>query len=444
MKRIGLNEHFTYRKLFLFTLPSVVMAIFTSVYTIVDGVFVSRVVGDSAFTGLNLIFPMLMILGAIGLMFGAGGSALIAKTLGEGDRERANGYFSFFLIVIAIAGVVFAALVFALLRPVAELIGKRASREAVEYSILYGGVCLIGLPFLMLQYSFQSFMLTAEKATLGFFVTVIAGVTNAILDATFILGFHWGLAGAAAATVVGQVLGGLIPVLYFARKNNSLLHITKPRFEWRALVKACTNGSSEFLTNISAAIVNMLYNMQLLRLAGDSGVNAFGVIMYENTVFMGIFFGYAMGVAPAVGYHFGAQNRKELHNLLKKSLLLVGVAGLVLALCSVGLSSPFAHIFAKEESVYVLTRDGIRIYSVAYVMMGFGVFASSFFTALNNGFISALISFLRTCVFQCGAILLLPLLWDITGVWISTAVAEALSLAVCIFCFVFMRKKYGY
>lgn len=444
MKRIGLNEHFGYKKLLLFTLPSVVMAVFTSVYTIVDGVFVSRVAGESAFTGLNLIFPMLMILGAIGLMFGAGGSALIAKTLGEGDQERANGYFTFFLIVIAVAGVVFAALGFAILRPVAEFLGKRATREAVENSVLYGSVCLFGLPFLMLQYSFQSFMLTAEKATLGFIVTVIAGVTNGILDAVFILGFGWGLAGAAAATVAGQAIGGLVPVVYFARKNNSLLRISKPRFEWRALLKGCTNGSSEFLSNISVAVVNMLYNMQLLKLAGDDGVNAFGVIMYVNTVFLGIFFGYSMGVAPAVGYHYGAENRDELKNLLKKSLVIVAIAGVVLSLLSVGLSSPFALIFAKQESVYLLTRDGMRIYSAAYSIMGFSVFGSAFFTALNNGFISALISFLRTLAFQCGAVLLLPMMWDLTGVWVSTVVSDSLALFVTAICFAVMRKKYGY
>ncbi|MDE5896748.1 MAG: polysaccharide biosynthesis C-terminal domain-containing protein, partial [Clostridia bacterium] len=261
MKHIGLNEHFTVRKLLRFTAPSIVMAIFTSVYTIVDGLFVSNAVGDAAFAGLNLIFPVVMILGAIGLMLGSGGSALIAKTFGEGDRERANGYFSCFLIVIAISGVVFGGIGIAVIRPVAELLGRNATRETVRNAVLYGTVFLCGMPFLMLQFSFQSFMVTAEKATLGFWITVAAGVLNGALDALFILGFRWGLAGAAAATVVGQVAGGIVPVFYFARKNNgSLLRLAKPKFEWKALLRACTNGSSELLTNISSSVVNMLYN----------------------------------------------------------------------------------------------------------------------------------------------------------------------------------------
>lgn len=444
MKRIGLSEHFTFKKLFLFTLPSVVMAVFTSIYSIVDGVFVSKAVGDTAFAGLNLIFPIIMILGAIGMMFGSGGSALIAKTLGEGDRERANGYFSFLVLSIVVSGFVFGGIGIGILRPVAELLGRNATRETVENAVLYGFVCLCGMPFLMLQYSFQSFMITAEKSTLGFLITVFAGCTNAVLDAAFILGFKWGLAGAAAATVAGQAVGGIVPVVYFSCKNNSLLKFTKPRCGVRDFFRACTNGSSELLSNISFSLVSIFYNMQLLRFAGDNGVIAYGIIMYMSTIFFNIFFGFSLGVAPIVGYHYGAKNTDELCSLRRKGFWIVGVAGIILTAAAEALASPFAQIFATTEEVYLLTRRGIYIYSPAYILMGFSVFGSAFFTALNNGLVSGLISFLRSLVFQCGTVLLLPLLWGLTGVWLASAAAEVLAFAVTMAFFLGFRKKYGY
>ena len=443
-KRIGLSEHFTFSKLIRFVMPSVVMAVFTSVYTIVDGVFVSKAVGDTAFAGLNLIFPVIMILGAVGMMFGAGGSALIAKTLGEGDKERANGYFSFLTLAIVVSGVLFGALGIAVLRPVAALLGRNATQETVNCAVIYGFVTLCGMPFLMLQYSFQSFMITAEKATLGFVITVIAGVTNGVLDALFILGFKWGLAGAAAATVTGQAVAGIIPLVYFSRKNSSLLRFCKPRCGVKAFFRACLNGASELLSNISFSVVNMLYNMQLLRLAGDNGVIAYGIIMYMSTIFFNIFFGFSMGAAPPVGYHYGAGNREELKNLRRKGFLVVGVLGVVLAAFSEAMASPFARIFANDEAVYALTKNGIYLYSPVYVLMGFSVFGSAYFTALNNGLVSGAISFLRSLIFQCGAVLLLPVFWGMTGVWLSATAAEIFAFAVTMAFFFGCRKKYGY
>ena len=443
-ERVGLSEHFTFKKLFRFTMPSVVMAVFTSIYTIVDGMFVSKAVGDNAFAGLNLIFPVIVILGAIGMMFGAGGSALIAKTLGEGEKKRANEYFTFLVISIAVAGVVFGGLGIAVLRPVAELLGKNATRETVNCAVLYGFVSLCGMPFLMLQYSFQSFMITAEKSTFGFLVTVIAGVTNAALDALFILGFGWGLVGAAAATVAGQAVAGIVPVVYFSCKNNSLLRFTKPRCGARAFFRACTNGASELLSNISFAIVSMLYNMQLLKLAGDDGVIAYGIIMYMSTIFFNIFFGFSMGAAPPVGYHYGAKNCDELKNLRKKGFWVVGVLGVVLAAASEALASPFARIFSNSEEVFALTRNGIRLYSPVYVLMGFCVFGSAFFTALNNGLVSGAISFLRSLIFQCGTVLFMPMLWGMTGVWLAATAAEILAFGVTVLFFLLCRKKYNY
>ena len=443
-ERIGLSEHFTLKKLLRFVMPSVVMAVFTSVYTIVDGVFVSKAVGDTAFAGLNLIFPVIMILGAAGMMFGAGGSALIAKTLGEGDKQRANGYFSFLVCAIAVAGVVLGGFGIAVLRPVAQFLGRDATPETVENAVLYGFILLCGMPCLMLQYSFQSFMITAEKAMLGFWITVAAGVLNGALDALFILGFHWELAGAAAATVSGQAVAGVIALIYFCRPNTSLLRFCKPRCDVKSFFRACTNGASELLSNISFSVVNMLYNMQLLRLAGDDGVIAYGIIMYMSTIFFNIFFGFSMGAAPPVGYHYGACNREELKNLRRKGFWIVGVLGVALTALSAAFADPFARIFANGEEVFALTKNGILLYSSAYLLMGFSVFGSAYFTALNNGLVSGAISCLRSLIFQCGAVLLLPVFWGMTGVWLAATAAEIVAFCMTMTFFYACRKKYGY
>ncbi len=443
-KRISLSEHFTIKKLLRFTLPSIVMAVFTSVYSIVDGVFVSKAVGDTAFAGLNLIFPFVIILGAIGMMIGSGGSALIAKTLGEGDSERANGYFTAMVVIIAALGVVFGAVGIAVLRPVTELLGADATRETVNAAILYGFVSLCGMPFLMLQYSFQSFMVTAEKATLGFLITVGAGIMNAVFDALFILVFGWGLAGAAAATAAGQAVAGIAPIVYFSCKNNSLLRFRKPRIGWKKFFRACTNGVSELLSNISFALVSILYNMQLLRIAGDNGVISYGIIMYMSTIFFNVYFGFSLGAAPIVGYHYGAQNESELKNLRKKGFLIMSVLGVVLTAFAEGMAIPFARIFATSEEIYEMTRIGIHIYSGAFLLMGFSVFGSAFFTALNNGLISGAISFSRSLIFQCGMVLLLPMLWGLSGVWAASVAAEVLAFGVTMLFFFCMRKKYHY
>ena len=443
-ERIKLSEHFNYRKLLRFTMPSIIMAIFVSIYTIVDGLFVSRAAGEHAFAGLNLIFPYIMILSAIGMMIGTGGSALIAKTLGEGDAKRTNGYFSFLVIAVASAGVIFGGAGIGALGPVAELLGADATAQTVEQAKLYGFICLMGMPFAMLQYSFQSFMITAEKSTLGFLVTVIAGATNAVLDAVFVLGFRWKLAGAAAATVIGQAVGALIPVIYFACKNNSLLRLIKPKCEFKSFVRACTNGASELLSNISFSVVSMLYNAELLKIAGDNGVIAYGIIMYMSTIFFNVFFGFSMGAAPLVGFHYGAGNKEELKNLKRKGFVVVAVCGAILTALSEALSSPFAHIFATSEEIFLMTRRGIILYSFCYLLMGFSIFGSAFFTALNNGLVSGAISLLRSLVFQCGAVLLMAYLLGLDGIWLAATAAEIFSCVMTLLFFILMRRKYGY
>lgn len=441
--RIRLSEHFDIKKLLRFSAPSVVMLVFTSVYTIVDGVFVSNFVGESAFAGLNLIFPVLIILGAVGLMFGAGGSAIISRKLGEGDREGANACFTLFTVSIAATGIVLGVAGFFCIPPLALLLGKGATAETVAAAELYGKVYLCGMPFFMLQYAFQSYFITAEKATLGFFVTVAAGLVNAVLDALFIVGFRWGLVGAGAATVCGQVLAGVFPLIYFARRNNSLLRFVRPRFQPKELLSACANGSSELLTNISASVLGILYNATLLRYAGDNGVIAYGVVMYVSMIFTGIFYGFAMGVAPVIGFHYGARNREELGGLFRRSLIVLTSAGVILTVLAELLALPFSRIFVQGEA-FELTVTAMRLYSVAYLVMGVNLFASAFFTALGNGLVSAVLSLLRTLLFQCGAVLLLPLVWGLTGVWLAVVFSELISFVVSLVFFVAMRKKYGY
>ena len=437
---IQLSDHFTCRKLICFTLPSITMIIFTAIYGVVDGFFVSNYAGKTPFAAVNLIIPLLLILGSVGFMFGTGGGALIAKTMGQGDRQRANNIFSLIVYASAACGVVLAALGFLILRPAAVLMG--AEGELLEQALIYGRINLIALPFYVLQYEFQCLFATAEKPRLGLFVTVAAGVANMVLDALFVGVFSWGAAGAAAATAISQCIGGVVPLIYFARPNSSLLRLGKCRLDLRALGKTCSNGSSEFMSNVSMSLVSMLYNVQLMKYAGEDGISAYGVLMYVSMVFQAIFVGYSVGVAPIESYHLGAENRRELRGLLRKSLCIITVMSAVLTAAALLLARPLSLIFmSKEPALLPVTIRAFSIYSLSFLMVGYNIYASSFFTALNDGFISALISFARTLVFQ---VAVLPVLWVIDGVWAAVVAAETLALLLSTVCLVGKRKKYGY
>lgn len=441
--RIQLSDHFSYGRLIRFTLPSIVMMIFTSIYSVVDGLFVSNFVGKTPFAAINLIMPILIILGALGFMIGTGGSAIVAKTLGEGDPARANRYFSMLVYTTVVGGAVLAAAGELSLPIVSELLG--AEGAMLQDCILYGRIILAALPAFMLQNVFQSFMITAEKSRLGLAVTVAAGLTNMVLDFVFIVPLGWGLAGAAIATAISQVIGGAVPIVYFARKNDSLLRLTKAKFEGRILLRTCTNGSSELMSNISASIVTMLYNFQLMRLAGEDGIAAYGVVMYVNFVFSAIFIGYSIGAAPVIGYHYGAQNHAELKNLFRRSLVLVVISGVAMTVLAELLAQPLTHVFVGYDAgLYALTVRGFMLYSISFLVSGVNIFGSAFFTALNNGLVSAAISFLRTLVFQVAAVLLLPLLLGIDGIWLAIVAAELLALAVTLVFFIVKRKQYHY
>lgn len=442
--KIQLSEHFTYNKLLWFVFPSIVMMIFTSIYSVVDGLFVSNFVGKTALASINLILPFLMGLSALGFMIGTGGSAIVAKTLGEGDPKRANSYFSMLVYVTAIGGIILALLGMLLVPSVASLLG--AEGELLSNCILYGRINFISLPAFMLQNVFQSFFVTAEKPKLGLAVIITAGVTNMILDLLFVGILGFGLAGAAVATVCGEMIGGLFPVFYFSRKNSSLLRLGKTQFNGRILMQTCVNGSSELMTNLSSSIVNSLYNIQLMKFAGENGVAAYAAIMYVNFIFIAIFLGYSIGSAPIISYHYGAGNHGELKNLYKKSLQLVGSWGILLFILAQLLATPLAKLFVGYDSTLLaMTQIGFRIYSLVYLINGFNIFGSSFFTALNNGVVSAVISFLRTLVFQIGAVFILPIVFGgINGIWSSVTVAELLTLCITITFFVRQRRKYHY
>lgn len=442
---IRLSDHFNYSRLLKFTAPSIAMMVFTSIYGVVDGFFVSNFAGKTPFTAVNLIMPVLMIVATVGFMFGTGGTAIVAKTMGEGDREKANRYFSLFVyfafgtgVVLAVAGIVF-------IRPIAVFL--KAEGELLENCVTYATIILCALPFYVLQLLFQSFFVTAEKPHLGLAVTISSGVTNMVLDAVLVilLPQEYKLAGAAIATAMSQLVGGVAPLVYFFRKNSSLLKLTSTRFDGRAIVKAATNGSSEFMSNVSMSIVAMLYNARLMEYAGEDGVAAYGVMMYVSMIFSAAFIGYSIGTAPVVGYHDGAKNHAELKSVLRKSLIIIGAFGAAMVAAAQILAWPLAKMFVGyDDNLVDMTISGFRIFALSFVFTGFAIYSSGFFTALNDGLTSALISFLRTLVFQVAAVMILPEIWDLNGIWISIVAAEVMAVLLSVIFLIKKRKKYHY
>ncbi|MDO4541704.1 MAG: MATE family efflux transporter [Bacillota bacterium] len=440
---IQLSDHFTYKKLLRFSVAPIVMMVLTSIYGVVDGLFVSNFVGKTAFASLNLIYPYIMLIGGAGFMIGTGGSALVAKTLGEGKRATANRYFTMLVIFIIIFGAVLAALGIIFIRPVAYKLG--ATEAMIENCVNYGRIVLGFNVAFMLQNAFQTFFITAEKPELGLMTTITAGLTNVMLDALFIAVFEWGIEGAALATGLSQCVGGVLPIIYFLLSKKSLLRFTKTRLELRPIVKACTNGVSELMANVSGATVSMLYNFQLMRFAGENGVAAYGVIMYVEFIFVATFIGYAISAAPIVAYHYGAENHDELKNILRKSVVLTLGTGTVMMLLAQLSASVLAKIFVGYDSeLFAMTNHALRIFSLAFVLSGINIYASSFFTALNNGAVSAVISFMRTLVFQLLSVLILPIFFGIDGIWSAIVVAEVFALIISSIFLITKRKKYHY
>lgn len=441
--KISLSDHFTYRKLLKFVAPSAVMMMFTSIYGVVDGLFVSNYVGKVPFAAINLVMPFIMILGGIGFMIGTGGSALVSKTLGEGDRKKANRYFTMMIYLSLICGVAASVIGFVFIRPISYLLG--ATDAMIGDCVEYGRMIFLFTTAFMMQNVFQSFLVTAEKPRLGLLATVGAGVTNMALDAWFIAGLGWGVKGAALATGISQTVGGILPLIYFLRPNSSLLKITRTKLEGRPVFLAVTNGSSELMSNISASVVSMIYNIQLMKFAGEDGVAAYGVLMYVQFVFIALFIGYAIGSAPIIGYHYGAINHSELKNMLKKSIVIMSISGIIMTLLAQALALPLAKVFVGyDEGLFDMTVHAFRVFSFSFILAGINIFASSFFTALNNGAVSAAISFLRTLIFQSTAVIVLPMIWELDGIWLSITVAEVFALIISVTFLVTKRKKYNY
>lgn len=441
--KIELNEHFTYKKLIRFTLPSILMMIFTSIYGVVDGFFVSNYVGAEAFASVNLIMPVIIILSAVGFMIGTGGNALVAMTLGQHDEKRANEIFSMLIYILIFLGICLSIAMAVFMPKMARILG--ATDIMIDDCVIYGRISMVSLTFFMLQTSFQSFMVTAARPHFGLYITIAAGMTNMVLDLVFVGILGFGVAGAAWATVASEIVGGSVPLIYFIIPNKSKLNLVKAGIRFRPLIKVLSNGASEFMTIISSSFVNMLYNLQLMKIAGEKGVASFGVIMYINFIFTGVLFGYAFGSSSIVSYHYGSENYKELRSLFSKSIKIIGIASLISFASAQLFAIPLIKIFfSYSDELIHMTTHGFRIYSIAYLMIGFNGYASSLFTALNNGKISATIAFGRTLVFQVASILILPQIFGLDGIFSSIIVAEFLAIMVSMFFINKYKSEYHY
>ena len=441
--QISISDNFTFGKLLRFALPSIIMVIFTSLYGIVDGLFVSNFAGNGAFTAVNLFLPIFYIAGSIGLLLGSGGCALVAKLFGEGEDVTARRVFTGLIIIVTGIGGAITAMTVGFMPSISVLLGARG--QTAKLCSRYGTIMICGLIPFMLQSFFQYFFAVADRPKLGLIITVGAGVTNAIFDFVFMYALKWGVTGAAVATVIGECVGGVVPLVWFISKTGKKLYIAKPSFAPRTIGKVCTNGSSEFLTNISVSLVSMIYNFQLLKYVGEAGVEAYGVIMYVSFIFIGCFIGYSVGTSPIFGYHNGAGNKDELKNVFKKIMLFYAVAAVVMTAIAEALATPLAMIFVSyDKALLALTVRALRIFSFSFLLSGFNIYASAFFTALNNGGVSAAISTARTLLFQVIAVYVMPLIFGLNGIWSATIVAELLCIILSVTFVILNRKKYEY
>lgn len=445
---VRISDHFTFKCIFKMTIAPILMMVFSSLYSVVDGFFVSNFAGKNAFTAVNLIFPVIMIVAGIGFMFGTGGSAFVSALLGKKEEEKAQKAFSMTIYFAFLFGLVLSMIIFFCIDPIVHglaSINESTSEETIQSAILYGRIMMAGECFYILQNAFQSFFSVAEKPALGFIFTLFAGLANMFFDFLFVGVLKLGISGAAAASLIGMAVGSIGPFLYFTINRKNLIHLGRPEANIKDLLQIMSNGSSEFISNISTSIVSMVFNIQLLRLLGENGVSAYGIIMYVSFIFMAIFLGYSIGMAPAVGYNYGANNKAELKNILRKGLLIIGITGGVMVGLSEAMAIPFSRIFSSgSEELQQVASTAMRIYSISYLFCGFSIYGSSFFTALNNGMISALISILRTLGFQLVSVIILPLTIGVNGIWLSMVVAEIGSFFMTIIFLLIKKKRYSY
>lgn len=444
--KIQLSDHFTYSRLFKFVLPSIVMMVFTSLYSVVDGLFVSNCVGSNALASINIIYPLVMIIASFGFMLGTGGGAVISRTLGQGEDKKAKEYFSMLIIVDVIIGLILSIICIIFIEPIAYLLG--ANDTLIHDCVIYGRILLVGTTFFMLQNAFQTFFIVAEKPHFGLILTIICGVINMFLDFLFVYVFQWDIAGAGLATIIGYIIGGTIPLIYFLNKNNnSKLKLIKTKFYPRVLIHSSINGMSEMLTNVSMSIITMLYNLQMMKLVGEDGVSSITIIMYVNFVFVSMFIGFSIGTAPIISFNYGADNHAELKNMFSKSIKIIAITSVAMLILAEILSKPLVSLFVgniDNAFLFEMTIHGFRLYSIAFLMCGINIYSSSFFTALGNGLLSAIISILRSFLLQAIMIIVLPIFLQIDGIWLSVVFSESITAIVSIILLIYNRKKYRY
>lgn len=442
--RIELSGHYSVRRLLVSAVPSIVMILVTSLYSIVDGVFVSNFAGTTPFAALNLMWPAMQVVTVLGLMVGTGGSALVSKTKGEGDDKKADAIFSTLVRFTLILGVIMGALFFILTPQIARWLG--AEGELLRQSIIYARICISVAPVFMIQMAFNSFFMAAEKPQLGTALSIASGITNIIVDAVLIVWLKMGIAGAAIGTASGMAVGGLYPIFYFSSKrNSSSLHLVKNTAEFRHVLKACSNGLSEYVGNIALSVVSICYNVQLMKYLGENGVSVYGILMYLGFAFASLFIGYNIMATPVIGYNYGAGNRPELKSLLNKSMGIVLTTGILLAGIVTALARPLATIFVSyDPELLDLAVRAIRIYFISFTICGINMFTSAWFTGLNNGIVSAVAAFTRTLVFELGAVFVIPALFGIDAIWAAVNVAEVLALILSAALILAFRRRYGY
>ena len=428
---IELAGHYTHRRIVRSVLPSIGMVLVTSIYSIVDGFFVANFAGKPGFAAVNLTFPAIMMIGSLGLMIGTGGAALVAKIKGEGYPEKANRVFTMLVQFCLALGVVMGVALAIGAPAVARWLG--ADAPMMDECVTYIRLNMIGMPGFVLQCAFQSFYMAAERPQLGTLMSVVAGVTNVVLDAILVWALGLGVTGAAIATTAGCLVGGLFPLFYFSsRHNRGTLRIVPTRILWPYIGKACTNGLSEYVGSIAMNIVTMCYNLQLMRYLGEDGVSAYGVVMYIAFIFAAVFIGYNIGITPIIGYHYGADDLHEQRSLFYKSLSIIGVLGVLMTLSAELFAGPLARVFVGyDKALTALTIRAMRLYMLAFLINGINMFVSALFTGLNNGVVSAVASFTRTLVFEMACVWLLPVLLGIDGIWVAWPIAEVLALFLC-------------
>jgi len=443
--KIELQGHYGYGRLVRTMLPSIATMIVSSIYSIADGLFVSNYAGSTAFAAMNIIWPGIQILAVFGLMVGAGGSALVSKTLGEGDQDKACRIFSMLTRITMLAGIAMAFLFFILMKPLTWVLG--AEGGMIQMATTYGRIIVITLPLYMIQMMFQPFFMVAEKPELGTQISIICGVVNIVLDALFIIVFRLGLIGAALGTAISIATGGLFSLIWFlSKRNKTHLQFRKNvKTEWKHVGKSCSNGLSEYVGNVALSVVSICYNLQLMKYIGESGVAAYGILMYLGFVFAAVFIGYNLSVTQIIAFNYGERNHTELRSLLHKSIILISVGGVIMTTVAETAAAPLARFFVGyDESICILTIRAIRIYMLSFLICGLNMFASAWFTALNNGIISAISAFVRTFIFELGCVFILPTFFGVDGIWNAVNVAEVCALLFSAFLITAFSKKYGY